>query len=65
MGWDESLACYSSHTTDGGVFKTNLMAGCKTWGTISNSFNKLLNLPNTFIPTSAGTSLFFFLVEGH
>ena len=39
-------------------------AGCKTGGTISKLFNKLLNLPNTFIPTSAGTSLFFFLVEG-
>ena len=39
-------------------------AGCKTGGTTSKLFNKLLNLTNTFIPTSAGTSLFFFLVEG-
>ena len=38
-------------------------AGCKTRGTTSKLFNKLLNLPNPFIPTSAGTSLFF-LVEG-
>jgi len=40
------------------------MAGCKTGGTTSKLFSKLLSLPNTFIPTSAGTSLFFFLVEG-
>ena len=27
MGWDESLACYSSHTPDGGAFKANLTDG--------------------------------------